>query len=124
MGVPVIPERRIDYRTEDTTERMGSGNPEADYILGGGFPANSINIVMGHPGSGKTIFAEQLIFHNAGDDRPILYFTTLSEPLAKVVRYLQGFDFYDWGPGEIRLVTAWDQHGEPVERLAAALSAL
>ena len=96
MGIPVIPDRRLAPRVvEDTTERMSSGNPEADHILGGGFPANSINIVMGHPGSGKTIFAEQLIFHNAGDDRPILYFTTLSEPLAKVVRYLQGFRFFD-----------------------------
>jgi circadian clock protein KaiC len=74
---------------------MSAGNAEADHILGGGFPANSINIVMGHPGSGKTIFAEQLIFHNAGADRPILYLTTLSEPLAKVVRYLQGFAFFD-----------------------------
>jgi circadian clock protein KaiC len=74
---------------------LSSGNPEADYILGGGFPANSINIIMGHPGSGKTIFAEQLIFENASDDRPILYFTTLSEPLPKVVRYLQGFAFFD-----------------------------
>ena len=36
----------------------------------------------------------------------------------------QGFDFYDWGPGEIRLVTSWDQHGEAVERLAAAIAAL
>jgi threonine aldolase len=35
-----------------------------------------------------------------------------------------GFDFYDWAPGEIRLVTSWDQHGEPVERLAAALARL
>ena len=80
---------------DTTTDRMSSGNAEADHILGGGFPSNSINIVMGHPGSGKTIFAEQLIFHNASDDRPILYFTTLSEPLAKVVRYLQGFSFFD-----------------------------
>lgn len=95
MGIPVIPDRRLEPRVvEDNTERMSSGNPEADHILGGGFPANSINIVMGHPGSGKTIFAEQLIFHNADDDRPILYFTTLSEPLSKVVRYLQGFDFF------------------------------
>ena len=23
----------------------------------------------------------------------------------------QGFDFYDWAPGEIRLVTSWDQEG-------------
>lgn len=35
-----------------------------------------------------------------------------------------GFDFYDWAPGEIRLVTSWDQGGEPVERLAAAIGAL
>jgi threonine aldolase len=35
-----------------------------------------------------------------------------------------GFDFYDWGPGEIRLVTSWDQQGEEVERLASAIAAL
>ena len=34
-----------------------------------------------------------------------------------------GFDFYDWGPGEIRLVTSWDQQGEAVERLASAIAA-
>jgi threonine aldolase len=36
----------------------------------------------------------------------------------------QGFDFYDWGPGEVRLVTSWDQSGEDVDRLAAAIAAL
>ena len=36
----------------------------------------------------------------------------------------QGFDFYDWGPGEIRLVTSWDQQGEEIERLAGAIAAL
>src|SRR4051794_11316768 len=35
-----------------------------------------------------------------------------------------GFDFYDWGLGEIRLVTSWDQQGEEVERLAAAIASL
>jgi threonine aldolase len=35
-----------------------------------------------------------------------------------------GFEFYDWGPGEIRLVTSWDQQGEALERLAAAIAAL
>src|SRR5687767_1779021 len=96
MDHPMIARPRMDTaRFDGATERMSSGNREGDHILGGGFPSNSINIVMGHPGSGKTIFAEQLIFHNAGHDRPILYFTTLSEPLSKVVRYLQGFSFYD-----------------------------
>ncbi|MBA3576620.1 MAG: low specificity L-threonine aldolase [Sphingomonas sp.] len=32
-----------------------------------------------------------------------------------------GFDFYDWAPGEIRLVTSWDQSGAPVEKLAEAI---
>jgi Threonine aldolase len=36
----------------------------------------------------------------------------------------QGFDFYDWGPGEIRLVTSWEDRGEAVESLAVAIAAL
>jgi threonine aldolase len=36
----------------------------------------------------------------------------------------QGFDFYDWCSGEIRLVTSWDQKAEDVGRLAAAIAAL
>jgi circadian clock protein KaiC len=97
MGHEMIPDRRAAARIVDVdaASRMSTGNVEADHILGGGFPPDSINIIMGHPGSGKTIFAEKLIFHNAGSDRPILYLTTLSEPLVKVVRYLQEFQFFD-----------------------------
>jgi threonine aldolase len=36
----------------------------------------------------------------------------------------QGFDFYDWGPGEARLVTSWDSDLDAVDRLAAAIQAL
>ena len=36
----------------------------------------------------------------------------------------QGFDFYDWGPGEARLVTSWDSDPAHVEALAAAGYAL
>jgi threonine aldolase len=36
----------------------------------------------------------------------------------------QGFDYYDWAPGEIRLVTSWDQDRGSVEGLAAAIRAL
>ncbi|HET9812089.1 MAG TPA: beta-eliminating lyase-related protein [Sphingomicrobium sp.] len=35
-----------------------------------------------------------------------------------------GFDFYDWGPGEIRLVTSWDQDPQSVAQLAEAISLL
>src|SRR3954464_2477 len=77
------------------SERISTGNGEADRILEGGFPANSINILMGEPGTGKTVFAEQLLFANADGARPCLYLTPLSEPLSKVVTYLQQFQFYD-----------------------------
>lgn len=36
----------------------------------------------------------------------------------------KGFDFYDWAPGEVRLVTSWDQPEAEVAALAAAISAL
>jgi threonine aldolase len=36
----------------------------------------------------------------------------------------QGFDFYEWGRGQIRLVTSWDQQGEALDRLAGAIAAL
>ena len=90
--------------------RISSGNGEADRVLGGGFPANSINILMGEPGTGKTLFAEQLLFANANGGRPVLYLTTLSEPLSKVVTYLQLLPFYD----ESKLGTAviYDDIGE------------
>jgi circadian clock protein KaiC len=80
---------------EEAKARIKSGNPQADAILGGGFPPNSINIVMGQPGTGKTILAEQLLFHNASPDRTSMYVTTLSEPMSKVLTYVQRFTFFE-----------------------------
>jgi threonine aldolase len=36
----------------------------------------------------------------------------------------QGFDFYDWGAGQARLVTSWDSDPAHVGALAAAIRAL
>jgi threonine aldolase len=36
----------------------------------------------------------------------------------------QGFDFYDWGPGEARLVVSWDQREADIRPLAEAIAAL
>ena len=36
----------------------------------------------------------------------------------------QGYDFYDWGPGEARFVTSWDQDLDSVGQLATAIRAL
>lgn len=73
-------------------QRISTGNPQADRILDGGFPTHSINVVMGQPGGGKTVFSQQLAFANLGG-RTVLYLTTVSEPLPKVLTYLQEFGF-------------------------------
>jgi circadian clock protein KaiC len=75
--------------------RVPSGNRRLDALLGGGFPAHGINLVVGPPGSGKTVLAQQYVFHNATPQRPAIYLTTVSEPLEKVLRYGQTLAFFD-----------------------------
>ena len=75
-------------------ERLKTGNDELDHVLRGGFPLNSINLIMGAPGTGKTILAEQLVFANATDQSPALYLTTLSEPLEKFISNGQEYKFF------------------------------
>ena len=77
------------------TDRVSSGSERLDAVLGGGLLANSINVVMGLPGSGKTIVAQQYLFENASEDRPAVYLSTVSEPLEKILRYGQTLSFFD-----------------------------
>jgi threonine aldolase len=50
-------------------------------------------------------------------------FITLNPDEAASLR-AAGFDFYDWGIGEARFVTSWDQGAEEVRPLAEAIAAL
>ncbi|MFW6204888.1 MAG: RAD55 family ATPase, partial [Actinomycetota bacterium] len=77
------------------TERITTGKTRLDTILGGGLSRNAINLVIGIPGSGKTILAQQCAFANATEDRPAVYFSTVSEPLEKMLRFGQGLTFFD-----------------------------
>jgi len=76
-------------------DRLSSGNSRLDEILSGGLLKNGINLIVGVPGSGKTILSQQFTFANATKEHPALYLSTLSEPLDKILRYGQGFKFFD-----------------------------
>ncbi len=76
------------------SERVSSGHARLDGLLGGGLPANAINVLIGVPGAGKTILAQQYVFANATPERPALYLSTVSEPLEKIIRYGQTLDFF------------------------------
>jgi circadian clock protein KaiC len=76
-------------------ERLSTGATRVDEVLGGGLPRNAINLLIGLPGSGKTILAQQCVFANARPERPALYLTTVSEPLEKILRFGQTLSFFD-----------------------------
>lgn len=77
------------------TDRITSGTSRLDLILGGGLSRNAINLVVGLPGSGKTILAQQCVFANASVERPGIYLSTVSEPLEKILRFGQTLSFFD-----------------------------
>jgi circadian clock protein KaiC len=76
-------------------ERLPSGNARLDEILNGGLLKNAINLIVGVPGSGKTIFSQQFAFRNATAEQPALYLSTLSEPLDKILRFGETLDVFD-----------------------------
>jgi circadian clock protein KaiC len=75
--------------------RLETGVRNLDELLRGGLPAGTVTMVCGAPGSGKTILTQQICFHNASPQSTVLYFSTLSEPTAKTLRYLSQFSFFD-----------------------------
>jgi circadian clock protein KaiC len=94
-------------------ERISSGHDRLDRLLGGGLPSNAINLIIGHPGSGKTILAEQYLFHNATVERPGVYLSTVSEPFDKLLRYAESLTFFD--EAAIGTSVFYDDLGEAVK---------
>ena len=90
--------------------KLSTGVPDLDAVLGGGLPEYSFNMIAGAPGTGKTTLAHQIMFANASPERPALYFTILGEPTLKMLRYQQQFDFFDAAKVEdsVRLINLSD----------------
>jgi len=81
--------------TKVTINRLATGVPGLDEVLGGGLPEFSFNLIAGQPGCGKTTLAHQIMFALATPERPAIYFTVLGEPPLKMLRYQQQFEFFD-----------------------------
>jgi len=94
-----------------TINRLATGVPGLDAVLGGGLPEFSFNLIAGQPGSGKTTLAHQMMFALATPERPAIYFTVLGEPPLKMLRYQQQFDFFksDALDGAVRFVNLSDE---------------
>ena len=95
-------------------EIVPTGVPNFDLILGGGIPAGSFNLIAGGPGTGKTILSQQMMFHQASQQRRALHFTVLGEPVAKLLRYQSRFSFFD--PSKVNTAIRFIDIGDVIRK--------
>ena len=87
--------REAEIKNKIEIRRLPTGVQKLDDVLGGGLPEYSFNLVIGEMGSGKTILTHQIMFANASEECPAIYFTIVGEPTVKMLRYQQQFSFFD-----------------------------
>ncbi len=77
--------------------RVNTGINKLDALLSGGLPNNSITLVSGTPGSGKTILCFHYLFEGLKNGENCLFLTSDErvENILKQAREL-GFDFQKW----------------------------
>ena len=61
--------------TDDLSAYAGSGIPELDQILCGGYPRGRLTLLEGRPGSGKTTLAMQFLLAGADSGESTMYVT-------------------------------------------------
>src|SRR2546423_12327110 len=76
-------------------ERLPSRIPGLDTVLGGGFFRAGVYIVQGLPGSGKTIFANQICYSHVAAGGSAVYMTLLAESHASMLQHIRTLSFFD-----------------------------
>ena len=74
--------------------RVSSGSPGLDSILYGGLFSAGLYLVIGPPGSGKTILGNQFCFHHVAQGGRAVYVTLLSEAHGRMLKHLQSMRFF------------------------------
>ncbi|MEW6707094.1 MAG: ATPase domain-containing protein [Pseudomonadota bacterium] len=92
-----------------TLERLSSGIPGLDIVLGGGFFRSGVYIVHGLPGSGKTILANQLCYRHVASGGRAVYVTLLAESHARMLQHIRSMNFFEEKaiPDELSYISAF-----------------
>ena len=75
-------------------ERLPTGVPGLDTILLGGFFRGGLYLIVGEPGTGKTILTNQIAFHHVATGGPVVYVTLLVETHGRMLAHLQPLAFF------------------------------
>lgn len=94
MGSPENDEVILDDETDSSLPRLKIGISGLDSMIQGGVPTQSLMVVVGEPGTGKTTFAMQFL-QKALDQGETAVYITLEEGRDQVIRSAdeKGFNF-------------------------------
>ncbi|WP_375760305.1 RAD55 family ATPase [Corallococcus exercitus] len=76
-------------------KRLVTNVPRLDFITKGGLIQGSSYAIIGPPGSGKTVLANQIAFQHVKNGGKALYVTLLSESHGRMLENLSQMTFYD-----------------------------
>lgn len=110
-GIAVIPLSAIELRQRSSNIRITSGNGELDTMCGGGFFRDSIILVSGATGTGKTLMVTEFVGGGiAAGDRSLLF--AFEESREQLIRNANGWgvDFERLeGEGRLKLVCEYPE---------------
>lgn len=103
-------------------ERIPTGIPGLDEMIGGGLPVPSIILVAGEAGTGKTTFCNQFLCKGAERKEPGVYFMISGGSPCLVFKFASTYDFVkeDYFSREIHYIDL----EEPIENTKRALDLL
>lgn len=76
-------------------ERVATGIPGLDVVLGGGFFRAGVYILQGLPGTGKTMLANQLCYSHVAAGGSAVYMTLLAESHSRMLQHIRSLSFFD-----------------------------
>ena len=85
----------IESTVVNLVERVPTRIPGLDIVLNGGLLKSGVYVIVGEPGTGKTILGNQLCFNHVKNGHKAVYITLLAEAHDRMLAYLQSMSFFD-----------------------------
>ncbi len=82
----------------DALPRVPTHIPGLDLILNGGLLEGGLYLVLGTPGTGKTILCNQIAFKHVASGERAVYVTLIAETHARMLAHLRPLAFFDPAP--------------------------